>query len=90
MSEKYELHFFQKSDGSKPVEEFLLNQNLKVRAKAGQILQLLSRNGIQVREPYSKYLSDGIFEIRIDVGKDASRILYFFLCRTKYHSYEWF
>lgn len=29
--------------------------------------------------PYSKHLEDGIFEVRVIVGKDSSRILYFFL-----------
>lgn len=41
-------------------------------------LSLLEEYGNQLREPYSKYLRDDIFELRIKVGSDISRILYFF------------
>lgn len=30
-----------------------------------------------LREPYSKALEDGIFEVRAKVGSDISRVLYF-------------
>lgn len=32
----------------------------------------------RLREPYSKSLCDGIFEIRAKVGTDITRVLYFF------------
>lgn len=32
----------------------------------------------RLREPYSKSLGDGIFEIRAKVGTDITRVLYFF------------
>ena len=35
-------------------------------------------NGDELREPYSKPLGDGIFELRAKVGTDISRVLYFF------------
>lgn len=35
-------------------------------------------SGKFLREPYSKHLGDGIFEIRGIVGTDISRVLYFF------------
>lgn len=31
----------------------------------------------RLREPYSKSLGDGIFEIRAKVGTDITRVLYF-------------
>ncbi len=34
--------------------------------------------GNQLREPYSKHLEDGIFELRGKVGSDITRVLYFF------------
>ena len=34
--------------------------------------------GNQLREPYSKPLGDGIFELQGKVGSDISRVLYFF------------
>lgn len=42
------------------------------------IIGILEEKGNQLREPYSKHLSDGIFEIRGKVGSDITRILYFF------------
>ena len=36
------------------------------------------KKGNQLREPYSKHLDDGIFEIPGKVGTDIARVLYFF------------
>ena len=36
-----------------------------------------------LREPYSKPLGDGIFELRAKVGTDISRVLYFFYYEGK-------
>ena len=44
---------------------------------------LLAENGTQLREPYSKPLDDGIFELRAKVGSDISRVLYFFMIGKK-------
>ena len=33
----------------------------------------------QLRMPYSKSLGDGFLELRIELGTDISRVLYFFL-----------
>lgn len=47
------------------------------------LLQLLEEKGYQLREPYSKSIGDGIFEIRCKVGNNISRILYFFYYEGK-------
>jgi len=44
---------------------------------------MLEINGTELREPYSKYLEDGIFELRAKVGSDISRVLYFFIVGRK-------
>ena len=36
-----------------------------------------------MREPYSKSLGDGIFEVRAKQGSDISRVLYFFVIGKK-------
>jgi phage-related protein len=41
-------------------------------------LEILQENGNSLREPYSKHLSEGIFELRCKVGSNAARVLYFF------------
>lgn len=42
------------------------------------ILDILEESGNHLREPYSKHLEDGIFELRGKVGNSISRVLYFF------------
>ena len=80
---KFEVEYFEKQDGSIPVEEFLLSQDLKMRAKIYRLLSLLEEFGNTLREPYSKSLKDGIFEIRAKQGTDISRVLYFFVVGQK-------
>lgn len=38
----------------------------------------MQNNGYELREPYSKHLSQGIFELRAKVGSDITRVMYFF------------
>lgn len=71
--------FYQKLDGSVPVKEFLDSLDKKMRAKMARTISLLQTNGNDLREPYSKSLGDGIFELRAKVGSDISRVLYFFV-----------
>lgn len=75
---QYKVYFYNKPDGTEPVKDFLLGLDKKMRAKCIMELALLADNGPSLREPQSKPLSDGIFELRISLGTDAARILYFF------------
>ena len=52
-----------------------------MRAKMVGLLELLEEKGNQLREPYSKSIDDGIFEIRCKVGNNITRVLYFFYVR---------
>jgi phage-related protein len=52
-------------------------------AKIYRLLVMISENGPELREPYSKYLDDGIFELRAKVGSNITRILYFFFIGRK-------
>lgn len=54
-----------------------------MKAKIYRTIDMLANNGHELREPYSKHLSDGIFELRAQVGKDISRVLYFFIIGRK-------
>ncbi len=77
------VEFFEKKDGTFPAEEFILSQDIKMRAKIFRILELLEINGNNLKEPYSKFLEDGIFEVRAKQGSDITRILYFFVIGKK-------
>ncbi len=80
---QFTVEFYEDTDGDKPVEEFLLSLDVKMRAKLLGILEILQEKGNLLRESYSKHLEDGIFEIRGKVGTDISRVLYFFFYDRK-------
>ncbi len=75
---EYKVQFYEKENGEVPAEEFLLSLDKKMRAKLTGLIAILQEYGNQLREPYSKPLGDGIFELRGKVGSDISRVLYFF------------
>ncbi|MEE1171540.1 MAG: type II toxin-antitoxin system RelE/ParE family toxin [Ruminococcus sp.] len=77
--QQFEIVFYKKEDGREPVKEFLLSTDIKMRAKMLRTIQLLQVNGNDLREPESKHLEDGIFELRAKVGSNISRVLYFFV-----------
>ena len=69
---------YEKENGEAPVEVFLNSLDLKMRAKMFGMIGLLQEKGNQLREPYSKNLDEGIFELRCKVGSNITRVLYFF------------
>lgn len=75
----FEIEFYEKSDGSAPVKDFLESLDIKMRAKMHLSIELLKYGGYQLREPYSKSLDDGILELRAKSGNNISRVLYFFV-----------
>ena len=75
----FEVDFYETVNGKKPVEEFLLSLDQKMRSKMLSMITVLMENGNKLREPYSKFVSDGIYELRGKVGTDISRILFFFI-----------
>ncbi len=77
--QELEILFYEKPDGTEPAKDFLLKLDLKMRAKMLRTIELLQKNGTSLREPESKPLEDGIFELRAKVGSDISRVLYFFM-----------
>ena len=79
----YDVVFFEDESGKSPVEEFLLSADNKMRAKMVGLLEILGENGPELREPYSKAIGDGIFEIRCKLGNNNTRILYFFYVGKK-------
>lgn len=79
----YEVEYYALEDGTKPAENFILAQDRKMRAKLFAMLELLEEKGPELREPYSKSLGDGIFEVRAKQSSDITRVLYFFVVGKK-------
>ena len=74
---------YEKENGEVPVEDFINSLDVKMRAKIYGLLTVLQDKGNMLREPYSKHLDDGIFELRCKQGSDSIRVLYFFYYEGK-------
>lgn len=79
----FDIEFYRLENGKAPVEEFLDSLNPKMRNKAVRGLELLEEFGNTLREPNSKAMSDGLFELRIKFSSDITRIFYFFYINKK-------
>ena len=75
----FEVVFYETATGEKPAKAFLLALATKLRAKAFSTICLLEENGNELREPYSKYITNGIFELRVKQSTDIVRVFYFFV-----------
>ncbi len=79
----YEIVFYETQSGQCPVQDFLDSLEPKLLAKTLRTVDLLEANGARLREPYSKPLKEGIFELRTKQGTDITRVLYFFVVGKK-------
>lgn len=75
---RFEVDFYEKENGEQPAKEFMLSLDKKLRAKLADTIMILQDNGYELREPYSKHISEGIFELRAKQGSDITRVMYFF------------
>ena len=76
--EKFRTIFYREEDGTKPLGNFIKSLRKELKAKVVADLHLLEEFGNLAREPLSKELEDGIFELRTQESGDIVRILYFF------------
>ena len=74
----FEVIAYEDVNGKIPVQKCLKKLNPKMRAKMYGMLVILQEKGNMLREPYSKYIEDGIFELRCKFGSDITRVMYFF------------
>ena len=79
MTEEFKVEFYETSNGKCPFLDFLSTLDVKLRAKVFRDLGLLQKNGNDLGMPFSKFLDDGIFELRTKLGTNNVRVLYFFI-----------
>ena len=79
----FTIELYELPNGKKPVAEFIKSLDTKMRVKAIDSISILEEFGTKLREPYSKALGDGIFELRIKFASDITRIFYFFYVDNK-------
>lgn len=77
---KFEIVFYRDKKGRSPIGEFLLELS-----KNNRILVAKTKQGVEKlryrfyhREPLSKYLESGLWELRIKEGTNILRIIYTF------------
>ncbi len=75
--------FYKNRKGEEPAKVFINNLDSKMKAKMTRTIYLLQENGYKLREPYTKPLRDGIFELRAKEGNDITRVLYFYVIGDK-------
>src|SRR3972149_6909866 len=76
----FKIVFYKDSLGKSPIEEFflkLVGNNRSLLAKTREGIEKL-RNRDYHREPLSKYIRPGLWELRVRSGNDILRILYTF------------
>jgi len=78
MEQEYQVIFYEKENGDCPTQEYIDSLDIKLSAKVYRILEMIKKNGPELREPYSKHLDDGILEIRTRLGTNLARVLYFY------------
>ena len=76
----FTIEFYETAEGRSPVQEFLDELKRRDPGDHAAVLRGLAKlsNGQYHREPLSKAIGDGLFELR-HVGKLNTRVLWFFV-----------
>ncbi|WEV46514.1 type II toxin-antitoxin system RelE/ParE family toxin [Bifidobacterium sp. ESL0690] len=77
--ENFEVEFYALPNGKEPMQELLSSLDEKLARKLLDDIDMLRVYGNHLREPYSKRVSDGIFELRVRQSRNDVRALYFFM-----------
>lgn len=76
--DNFNIIFFEFDETHCPVQDFLDSLDNKMAAKIYGLMDVLAEAGTALRMPYSEHLGDGIFELRVKLGSNITRVLYFF------------
>lgn len=80
---EFVIVFYRRETGTSPVIEFLESLKPESLAIIHQKIHMLSAFGMQLREPHTKPIENGLFELRIRDNKVAYRMIYFFVQGNK-------
>lgn len=77
---EFEIEFYKDVNGYSPIEEFLDELEIKNGLLYDQTLRgfLRLKNRVYHKEPLSKYLEPGLWELRIKSGNNILRVIYTF------------
>ena len=75
---KFRLICYRQENGFAPMEGFLDSLEQKLQAKALRDLAVLQAKADLLREPMTKPLGKGLFELRLRQSNDIARMIFFF------------
>ncbi len=73
----WSIEYYQSGNGKYPVEEFIASLEKKSQARIARTLDLLEEFGIGLGMPYTRYLEKQLWELRVRLGRNRYRIIYF-------------
>ena len=79
----YQILFYWNERGDSPVCDFLDSLPVKARAKIAAWIGLLEKEGPSLKRPYADKLKDKLYELRVRLGPDNVRIIYFFYLKDR-------
>lgn len=73
----WEVEYYETRKGERPTQEFIDNLDTRSKAKIARTIDLLERFGIDLGMPHVKHIKEELWEVRIRVGTNQYRIIYF-------------
>lgn len=77
----WKIIFYSLDDGTIPIQVFLESLPEKLHAKALRDIDMLEKYGTMLTEPHVKHVEGKLWELRVKLGNDISRIFYFIAVR---------
>ena len=72
------VNYYKDVKGNVPIKRFIESLDYKLKPKAFGCIELLEQYGNRLGMPFSRYLRDDIYELRISQGNNSIRLLYFY------------
>ncbi len=74
---EWQIEFYKTHNNKSPVKDWLSSLNVKTKVKVFRHLELLEKFGLELKEPYVKYLENKLYEVRVKDKQGIYRIIYF-------------
>lgn len=75
----FTVEFYMTENENCPMVDYLEGLDNKTKAKVMSNIQTLSLRGNQLKEPFTKSLDDGLFELRTITSNTHERSIFFFM-----------
>jgi phage-related protein len=82
MKKKWKVIYYTDLNGKCYVKDLINSKSINNQQKIMAIIDYLQDMGVNLPRPYSDYLRDGIYELRVKLSGDETRTLYFFCYET--------